>query len=107
MLHLTRVFEHRAHQPVDGGKTGFVLIAHGAGDRRLLLHEEPVGSSPRLEVEGTAGSDEELLRLVDRSPLRLSQEPRLVERPADADPEPSERVHVPEPSDALLQVGLE
>ena len=79
-LHLARVLEQPAHEPVDRQEPRLVLESHGPGDRRLVVPHEPVSAFPGLEMERAAGSGEELLRARERIALASAEESRLLER---------------------------
>ena len=106
VLELPPVLEHRSHEAVDRGRPGSstnpMPAAIGACCSRTSRFE------PRpLQVERTPDADEDLLGLGDRPPLGRAHDPRLLERRADGQLQPSERLRVPESASALLHVRLE
>ncbi len=107
MLDLSRMLEHRAHQPVDGREGRLVLEPEVAGDRRLLLEHDPVGRASGLDVQGAANALEELVRGVDGTALGGAEQSHVLERLSDGGLEPPEQLDVAESSGALLQVGLQ
>jgi hypothetical protein len=107
MFDLSRVLEHRAHQPVDGREGRLVLEPEVEGDDRLLLEHDPVARASGLEVQGAANPLEELVRGVDGSPLGRADQRRVLERLPDGGLEPPEQLDVAEPSGALLQIRFQ
>ena len=108
VLDLARLLEHRTHQPVDRGESGLVREAHRRRDRRLLLRQEPIrtpAASPgaarsRTRVRNSSAPSTERRSASRRMPASSSGRPIAVRSHA-------ERVDVPEPTDALLELGFE